>query len=262
MTEFLDRGRSGQQRLDLPHPPADRRQGRRRACGRGAAPQPDLGLARGAPARRGRGGGGRRAARVAGGRRCAGVGAAVRDRGGRTGPGRCPMISLRYHAVSIAAVFLALAVGVVLGSSGVSDRVLAAVSTQRDDLGAQVTRLTAERDALAAQERAADEFAVPGGAGRRARAAGGTDGRAGRRRRRHRGPRRRRRPDRPGRRDRHGPGRADRRRRRPGTRGPVARADLPAAADGRAAAGGVGHRQPGGRPARRGPAGPRRTGSR
>jgi len=69
------------------------------------------------------------------------------------------MISLRYHAVSIAAVFLALAVGVVLGSSGVSDRVLAAVSSQRDDLGAQVTRLTAERDALAAQERAADEFA-------------------------------------------------------------------------------------------------------
>jgi outer membrane murein-binding lipoprotein Lpp len=69
------------------------------------------------------------------------------------------MISLRYHAVSIAAVFLALAVGVVLGSSGVSDRVLAAVSAQRDDLGAEVTRLTAERDALAAQERASDEFA-------------------------------------------------------------------------------------------------------
>jgi outer membrane murein-binding lipoprotein Lpp len=69
------------------------------------------------------------------------------------------MISLRYHAVSIAAVFLALAVGVVLGSSGVSDRVLAAVSTQRDDLSAEVTRLTAERDALAAQQRAAGEFA-------------------------------------------------------------------------------------------------------
>ena len=48
------------------------------------------------------------------------------------------MISLRYHAVSIAAVFLALAVGVVLGASGVSDRVLAAVSTQRDDLDGRV----------------------------------------------------------------------------------------------------------------------------
>ena len=69
------------------------------------------------------------------------------------------MISLRYHAVSIAAVFLALAVGVVLGASGVSDRVLSAVSSQRDDLGVQVTRLSAERDALAARDRAADEFA-------------------------------------------------------------------------------------------------------
>ena len=62
------------------------------------------------------------------------------------------MISLRYHAVSIAAVFLALAMGVVLGASGVSDRVLSAVSSQRDDLGVQVTRLSAERDALAARD--------------------------------------------------------------------------------------------------------------
>lgn len=70
------------------------------------------------------------------------------------------MISLRYHAVSIAAVFLALAVGVVLGASGVSDRVLAAVATQRDDLGGRVAQLSVERDALAAQQRAADEFAA------------------------------------------------------------------------------------------------------
>jgi outer membrane murein-binding lipoprotein Lpp len=69
------------------------------------------------------------------------------------------VISLRYHAVSIAAVFLALAVGVLLGASGVSDRVLGAVSAQRDDLGGQVAALSAERDALVAQQRAADEFA-------------------------------------------------------------------------------------------------------
>ena len=74
------------------------------------------------------------------------------------------MISLRYHVVSIAAVFLALAVGVVLGASGVSDRVLSAVSSQRDDLGVQVTRLSAERDTLAARDRAADEFASRVGA--------------------------------------------------------------------------------------------------
>jgi outer membrane murein-binding lipoprotein Lpp len=70
------------------------------------------------------------------------------------------VISLRYHAVSIAAVFLALAVGVVLGASGVSDRVLAAVSTQRDDLSGQVAQLTAQRDALAGRQRAADDFAA------------------------------------------------------------------------------------------------------
>lgn len=69
------------------------------------------------------------------------------------------MISLRHHAVSLAAVFLALAVGVVLGAGGVSDRLLGAVAAERDDLGGRVARVTAERDALAARERAAEEFA-------------------------------------------------------------------------------------------------------
>lgn len=70
------------------------------------------------------------------------------------------MISLRYHAVSLTAVFLALAVGVVLGASGVSDRLLSALSTERDDLGEQLTALTAERDTLAVTGRASDEFAA------------------------------------------------------------------------------------------------------
>jgi hypothetical protein len=69
------------------------------------------------------------------------------------------VISLRYHAVSITAVFLALAIGVVLGASGVSDRLLSAVATRSDDLGGQVQTLTAERDALAAAQRGSDEFA-------------------------------------------------------------------------------------------------------
>jgi outer membrane murein-binding lipoprotein Lpp len=69
------------------------------------------------------------------------------------------VISLRYHVVSITAVFLALTVGVLLGASGLSDRVLSAVSARADDLGAQVQTLTAERDALAAEQRASDEFA-------------------------------------------------------------------------------------------------------
>jgi outer membrane murein-binding lipoprotein Lpp len=69
------------------------------------------------------------------------------------------LISLRYHAVSIAAVFLALAVGVVLGASGVSDRLLGAVTAKADDLTGQVQQLSAQRDALAAAQRADDEFA-------------------------------------------------------------------------------------------------------
>ena len=69
------------------------------------------------------------------------------------------MISLRYHAVSIAAVFLALAIGVVLGASGVSDRLLGAVTTRADDLGGRVQQLTTERDTLAGAQRASDEFA-------------------------------------------------------------------------------------------------------
>jgi hypothetical protein len=69
------------------------------------------------------------------------------------------VISFRYHLVSIAAVFLALAVGVVLGSAGVSDRLLSAVSHEADNLAGQVQTLRAERDGLAAGQRASDEFA-------------------------------------------------------------------------------------------------------
>ncbi|HEY0816649.1 MAG TPA: copper transporter [Pseudonocardia sp.] len=68
------------------------------------------------------------------------------------------MISLRYHAVSIAAVFLALAVGVVLGASGVSDRLLGAVTAKADDLTGQVQQLSTQRDALATAQRADDDF--------------------------------------------------------------------------------------------------------
>jgi hypothetical protein len=70
------------------------------------------------------------------------------------------VISLRYHALSIAAVFLALAVGVVLGAGGVSDRLLSATAQKADGLDGQVQTLTAERDGLAAAQRGADEFAA------------------------------------------------------------------------------------------------------
>lgn len=61
------------------------------------------------------------------------------------------MISLRYHVLTIGAVFLALAVGVVLGSSAMSDNLLSGLSDDKDDLGKQVVDLKDERSALAAQ---------------------------------------------------------------------------------------------------------------
>lgn len=70
------------------------------------------------------------------------------------------MISLRHHIVSIAAVFLALAVGLVLGSGGVSASLLGAVTDRNADLQSNLTAVTAERDGLAATARSADEFAA------------------------------------------------------------------------------------------------------
>jgi hypothetical protein len=54
------------------------------------------------------------------------------------------VISLRYHVISIAAVFLALALGVVLGSTAISDRLLSGLSSNRDQLGRQVSDLEAQ----------------------------------------------------------------------------------------------------------------------
>jgi hypothetical protein len=68
------------------------------------------------------------------------------------------VISLRYHVISIAAVFLALALGVVLGSTAISDRLLSGLSSNRDDLGRQVSDLQAQRNALNAQLTNADVF--------------------------------------------------------------------------------------------------------
>ncbi|HEY0636095.1 MAG TPA: copper transporter [Pseudonocardiaceae bacterium] len=73
------------------------------------------------------------------------------------------MISLRYHIVSVAAVFLAIALGVVLGSTTVSDRLLSGLNDDNDSLTAQVDDL---RGRTAEQERrltAAERFAAAAG---------------------------------------------------------------------------------------------------
>ncbi|WP_367137278.1 copper transporter [Saccharothrix sp. HUAS TT1] len=70
------------------------------------------------------------------------------------------MISVRYHIVSITAVFLALAVGVVLGSTAISGRLLSGLNDDKDALGREVAALRVERDDLDARLAAADRFAA------------------------------------------------------------------------------------------------------
>lgn len=74
------------------------------------------------------------------------------------------MISLRYHVVSIGAVFLALALGVVLGSTTLSDSLLSGLSGQKDQLGQQVSELQAQRNALNGRVAADGGFATGVGA--------------------------------------------------------------------------------------------------
>lgn len=73
------------------------------------------------------------------------------------------MISLRYHVVSLSAVFLALAVGVVFGSTSGTDQVLPSAGGAPDGLRAQTDHLRAERDALDARVVGADRFAAATG---------------------------------------------------------------------------------------------------
>lgn len=70
------------------------------------------------------------------------------------------MISLRYHVISIGAVFLALALGVILGSTTLSNSLLSGISGQKAQLGQQVTDLQAQRDNLDAKLNDADNFAT------------------------------------------------------------------------------------------------------
>lgn len=68
------------------------------------------------------------------------------------------MISLRQHAISLAAVFLALAIGVVLGSGFFSDTLLSSLGNEKRDLAAQITGLNDQRNALNEKLSAANSF--------------------------------------------------------------------------------------------------------
>jgi hypothetical protein len=70
------------------------------------------------------------------------------------------VISLRYHVISIAAVFLALAVGVVLGSTTLSRTLLSGLNNENEDLVEQVNHLQSDKNAQAARLADADSFAA------------------------------------------------------------------------------------------------------
>lgn len=68
------------------------------------------------------------------------------------------MISLRSHAISLAAVFLALAIGVMLGSGLLSNTLLAGLRDDKAELQTQIDDLTEEKNALNERLSAAGDF--------------------------------------------------------------------------------------------------------
>jgi hypothetical protein len=70
------------------------------------------------------------------------------------------VISLRYHVISIAAVFVALALGTVLGSTTLSRTLLGGLTEDNGDLARQVAGLQAQRNGLSARLTDADGFAA------------------------------------------------------------------------------------------------------
>jgi Copper transport outer membrane protein, MctB len=68
------------------------------------------------------------------------------------------MITLRQHALSLAAVFLALAVGVVLGSGFLSDTLLSSLRDEKRDLYSQINGLNDQKNTLNEKLSAANNF--------------------------------------------------------------------------------------------------------
>ncbi|MHC9295806.1 copper transporter [Mycobacterium sp. LTG2003] len=68
------------------------------------------------------------------------------------------MITLRAHAISLAAVFLALAIGVALGSGLLSNTVLSGLRDDKKQLQQQIDTLTEDKNALNERLNAASEF--------------------------------------------------------------------------------------------------------
>lgn len=68
------------------------------------------------------------------------------------------MIDFRYHLVSIIAVFLALAIGIVLGSTELQGHTIDVLRSSSDSLKSQLNAVSAERDGYQAQSNAGEQF--------------------------------------------------------------------------------------------------------
>jgi outer membrane murein-binding lipoprotein Lpp len=68
------------------------------------------------------------------------------------------VISLRSHAISLAAVFLALAIGIALGSGLLSNTVLSGLRDDKHEMQTQIETLTNDRNALNEKLSAAGDF--------------------------------------------------------------------------------------------------------
>ncbi|MTD16614.1 copper transporter [Nakamurella sp. YIM 132087] len=69
------------------------------------------------------------------------------------------MISMRYHIVSLAAVFLALALGIVLGATKISSPILGGLQSETTTLSAEKDELTTENASLAQRVTGDETFA-------------------------------------------------------------------------------------------------------
>lgn len=70
------------------------------------------------------------------------------------------MISMRYHIVSLAAIFLALALGIVLGATKISSPILAGLQTDKTSLSSQNDELSADNSSLTARVASDDKFSA------------------------------------------------------------------------------------------------------
>jgi hypothetical protein len=68
------------------------------------------------------------------------------------------VIDFRYHLVSIVAVFLALAIGIVLGSTELQGSTISGLRKVSDSLNSQLSAVSAQRDAYQQQASASDAF--------------------------------------------------------------------------------------------------------